>query len=292
LFKRVLVPLDGSNLGDGLIAYVCYLATAFGSSLVLHSVLKPNQRSSEEEQTRKGYLKNFESIFTARNIPATSSISFGSQRAEILKAADSSGCDLIAMATHSRNILGRMIYGSVTDGVIRSSTVPVLVVAPQHLDKWHEKDGTALRIILPLDGSTFAEAALPVAERLGRVLSSEMTVVRVIDTGEAATTTLHDDRSIEIDPDIQREAMSYLGVATRNLLDKGMKAQEKLLVGSPGRAILELTYESPSIVVITSHNRAGVDRFVEGSVAHKLIRESAGPVLVVPVGWTADASAT
>ena len=282
MFDRVLVPVDASDFPERIVPYVRYIAKTLSSSVTLLSVIAPWQSSGAEELASRRYLERLKVRLVDRSIRTTSMISYGYPAAGILRVADEEECDLIAMATHARGILGRIMHGSVAESVIRSSSIPVLTICRQHPEGCNGDRIFMSRIIVPLDGTPFAEAVLPVAEELARKLSVGLVTVRVIDTGEPYAATLDDVSSTRLDPNAQREAVSYLHEVTRNLKAKGLNVQPRLFVGSPGQAILDLTNEAPSVVVIASHGRTGFDRWTEGSVTHTLVRKSQGPVLVVP----------
>jgi hypothetical protein len=80
---------------------------------------------------------------------------------EILCLADQDNCDLIAIATHDRNLLVQAIQGSVTNEVIRSGQLPVLAVSPHKSETTSGCSVALTNILVPLDGSPPAEAVLP-----------------------------------------------------------------------------------------------------------------------------------
>ena len=86
------------------------------------------------------------------------------------------------MSANGRTALGRGILGSVTDSVILSSHVPTLAITPERAKRyWEEGSETISRVLVPLDGTPFAERALPYAEYLARELSLEVVLARSAD---------------------------------------------------------------------------------------------------------------
>ena len=85
---------------------------------------------------------------------------------EIGRFALKKGYDLLAMSTHGRSGLNRWVYGSVTDRVLHTVDLPLLLVRPTGLEKVLTGDTPLRTVVTPLDGSRLAEAALPYAEAL------------------------------------------------------------------------------------------------------------------------------
>jgi nucleotide-binding universal stress UspA family protein len=111
----------------------------------------------------------------------------------ILQAARAWQPDLIAMATNKRSALDRWLNGSVTDEVVRSAEVPVLVVPPESERRLQPE--RAQRILVPLDGSRLSEQALPVALRLADVFTTRLILLRATRTTRR-TPTAHASTSV------------------------------------------------------------------------------------------------
>jgi nucleotide-binding universal stress UspA family protein len=219
-------------------------------------------------------------------VKAEAVVSFGPVAEEIVREAERRGCDLIAMSTHGRTPLGRGILGSVTDKVIHSSHLPTLAITPERA-KAHWQDGVIMsRIMVPLDGSALAETALPYVEELAQRLSLEIILARAISIGGFYSAHLDgypyaDYTALETES--ESDAVGYLeGVAGR-LRAKGLEVSWKVLKGSPARSLVELAHEIPQdIIVLTTHGRSGLSRWIVGSVAEAVVRASGDPVVVIP----------
>jgi nucleotide-binding universal stress UspA family protein len=148
MFKKILVPLDGSHLSEAILPHVSRLAKSSGAQVLLLRVtpahnpalaypalypLPPYALAATQERDpyaeAEGYLQR-----VAFDYFADQSVSFqvvGGPTAEnILDTAASLGVDLIAMTTHGRSGASRMVLGSVTDEVVRVSHLPVLLLRP------------------------------------------------------------------------------------------------------------------------------------------------------------------
>ena len=214
-------------------------------------------------------------------------VELGKPADTIVRVAQREGCDLIAMSTHGRNPLARGVLGSVTDRVIHTSHTPVLTITPQRAREF-DQGAVLRRLILPLDGSTLAEEAIPYCEALAKGLGLEVILARVTKIGGVYASYM-DGYVYATLPDLERqieaEAVEYLRAVAEKMEAKGVKASVRLLKGAPARALLELADETEQcMVVLTTHGRSGFMRWLLGSVAETLVRASGDPVLVIPPG--------
>ncbi len=314
VFNKVLVPLDGSKLAEGILPYVTQLARRLELHVTLIRVIDPSRMKSKARSLRAGttfsapddagyarpqavhmgLIRARESLqapldmLVAQGIRADAVATAGSPASEIARVAQSRRSDLIAMSTHGRSTFWRGIMGSVADEVMRISSVPTLAVVPW-LAAQDPAEGQAVSaVLLPLDGSQEAERALPYVEELAQRLSLEIILVRVIDTGGGTAGYLDDDRYPTIDPQIKAAAGGYLSELTRRLQASGLSVRWKVVDGRPGDKVAEIAREIPSnIVALASRGRSGLVRWWEGSMAETLVRSSGDPVLVIPAGDSA-----
>jgi nucleotide-binding universal stress UspA family protein len=133
-FKNIIVPLDGSEVAEQVLPYICAWANQFESEVTLISVPE-NEGHPELEEKLKIYLqkireKYFESIPNVRYVVGGS----GPART-ILQTANEIKCDLIAMVSHGRGGLNRQSFvklGSVTDSILMDSDIPVLFISARN----------------------------------------------------------------------------------------------------------------------------------------------------------------
>jgi nucleotide-binding universal stress UspA family protein len=164
----------------------------------------------------------------------------------------------------------------VSDRLVRRAPMPVLVIRPDDsMVTPGERPPRIARIIVPLDGSTRAERALPLAGELARQLQLPLTLVRVVTPPDTAEGPIVDaaDAVAEVRRDLER-------AASRPAL-RGTATATDVLVGEAARCLLELAGPS-DVLVLTSHGCGGIPRWLLGSVAEQVVRLAAAPVLVVP----------
>ena len=153
MYQGILVPLDGSDRAETVMPHVVALAGAFSSRLVLLQIVPPfelvrrdllrgdlsamqidvvtdvakNQVDAQHAAAQR-YLGEQIEALRSQGIEAEYIVEEGEPAASIVRFAEAHGSDLIAMATHGRGGLSRMVLGSVADRVMRSAHIPVLLV--------------------------------------------------------------------------------------------------------------------------------------------------------------------
>ncbi len=144
MYKRMLVPVDGSLRSEVVVLHAAETAKAFGCSIRLLTVVdldKHNGKTDNHDdeaaslawvetqiEEAESHLRPVAERFEGHGLKPEMEVRFGNPPAEILKAASEYGTDIIAMATRSRRGVARLMFGSVADQVLRESHVPVLLI--------------------------------------------------------------------------------------------------------------------------------------------------------------------
>lgn len=141
MYKRVLVPLDGSEPSESVLPFLTAIAGPLDMTIVLLRVLETmpptavdgGQGSIADDLAARRrdaaeYLAPLAIGLRARGIGTTTAIRVGRPEDEILAAAHAENIDLIAMSTHGRSGLGRLLFGSVAERVLRQAEVPVFLM--------------------------------------------------------------------------------------------------------------------------------------------------------------------
>lgn len=130
MYKRILVPLDGSETAEAILPFAAEVAGPLDAEVILLHVIA-DARSEFVFPTRvqaEEYLDALAGRLADKRIRVRTDIRFGSVPEVILTAADALDADLIAMATEGRTGLTRLLLGSVAEGVLREAQVPVLMI--------------------------------------------------------------------------------------------------------------------------------------------------------------------
>ena len=145
LFKKILVPLDGSQIGEAAISHVQTLAGLLLAQVVLLHVIEvtplvvvpsidfayqpvPPEVQTEKMAAAQQYLDSAERILKENGINTSSAVISGSPASEIIKYAEKNNVELIAMSTHGRSGIGRWVFGSVTEKVLHAGNAALLTV--------------------------------------------------------------------------------------------------------------------------------------------------------------------
>ena len=139
MYRRILVPLDGSSLAESAIPHAEHLASTTGAELELirvtvvrfvqspdntgHMVQEDGDRAEAEE-----YLRQWQRRLGERGVRATYQVRSGNVAEEIVRYATDTGVDLIVMCTHGRTGIRLWAYGSIAEKVLRAAPCSVLVV--------------------------------------------------------------------------------------------------------------------------------------------------------------------
>jgi nucleotide-binding universal stress UspA family protein len=141
------------------------------------------------------------------------------------------------------------------------------------------------KILVPLDGSELAECVLPHVESIAKGCGVESVVfVRAVDTdmSSAAYAYIGESMRKEIEESNEKAAREYLDQVVSWLKLDGVKVQKQLITGRAADSIAEYaTKNDIDLIVIATHGRSGISRWVWGSVADRILRSACVPVLMV-----------
>ncbi|MCC6180047.1 MAG: universal stress protein [Chloroflexi bacterium] len=287
MLKTILLPLDGSHLAERALPYATTLARHAGGRIVLVQAVQANSlpgvdpSNAQVEVTSRADtgLADIVGRLRAEGIEAEAHVYYDEPTPAILDAAERHNADLIVMSTHGRSGLGRMMYGSVADSVLRHAETPVLLIPPLVDHSWPSDQ--PLTALVPLDGSELAEAALAATGLLTKTTGARLHLLRVI---EPPTYPLYGDgyAYIPFDEDAEMgQAGEYLQSEARALEADGTRVSTQVTLGQPGTVIPAIARDARAdVVVMATHGRGGLARLVMGSVALGAIQRANVPVLL------------
>jgi nucleotide-binding universal stress UspA family protein len=310
--KTILVPLDGSQLAEQVLAYVKVLApllkarvcllqvipetahlTMVGDTILgFHDIEEPPERYGEREQRvwaierqrAESYLAPRAAQLRAAGLDATIEVRLGQPAEMIVEAARQCHANFIAMVTHGASGLRRWALGSVADKVVQATTTPVLVV--RGAASAHPAPPAPKRIIVPLDGSPLAKQALPVAADLAMHGQAELLLLRVIAPVEIHSEARALDRPIAQPDDIAagpyEQAAHDLEACAANLRREQIAATPVVVAGHVAEAIVdEAVRRAVDMIVMATHGYGGLRRWALGSVADKVLHATTTPLVLV-----------
>lgn len=320
MVKAILVPLDGSPLAESILPTVCVYGQLLGAEITLFSVVESNQRSvdsadslatmisripvsdpsratmspngePEAAERQHAYLIEIARRVAEAGLTVHTQLGEGAPAEAILAVAPS--FNLIAMATHGRSGIGRWVYGSVTSKVLLGAPGAVLLVRAR--EEASDVVGPPKRVLVALDGSSLAEQALPPALRIAEQAGASLTLVQSI----AWTLTLMADPAgfgaatvaADIVEQAEADARAYLQDICVQAHSHGVSAHPTIRTEPAADAILACAAEQQAdLIVMSTHGRSGVGRWMIGSVAERVLHGATVPVWLVRNKATGAAS--
>ncbi len=312
MVKKVIVGLDGSPLAEAALPYAEIFARANRASVVLVQAVPidemPEEPPEEEspradsratgrtpESTRdltteqravyraERYLHAVAERMGGAGVVAESVVAVGAPATILVEEAQTRQAELLILSTHGRSGLGRWIYGSVADEVMRRSSVPVLLVPPACHLIW-SRDGPR-RIFVPLDGSDLAAEALAPAEHLTEALGATLVLGRVVEPPLLAYAYTYPGVTPAVlsqAEDEETHARRYLEGIAAPLGERGRSATTHVASGPAIPTILDVVEEeSVHLIVMATHGNGGVTRLLMGSVATGLVQRARVPIVIV-----------
>lgn len=287
MIDRIVVPLDGSPLAERIIPRVLNVFPSSGLELNLLVVVdmegtveKARVPVTCSAHGAREYLEALAEKVTERGVRVSSDIRFGKAAEKILEHAGEMHASLIAMSTHGRTGLGRVIRGSVAEAVLREANVPVFMARGARAQEGPMASTPAeLRILVPLDGSAGSESVLPYVRCLALRSHATVEILRVAEWSPPS----------EFAPHVHAEskawtarAEAYVKSVAEQLRAEGINVDPIVAHGAPAELILEHV-ESGKIhlVAMSTHGYSGVKRLVFGSVAEEVLRRITVPLLAM-----------
>jgi nucleotide-binding universal stress UspA family protein len=320
MFQRILVPLDGSVRAERAIPVAAHMAQASGGSVILVQVvstsldmwptlaLAPQTTMTQtivdtDIDEAEKYLAGLTVSADLSEIPTETIVQVGPTASTILSIAYSYNADVIVMCSHGYTGITRWALGSVAEKVARHTSIPVLILregGPIPTGPRPERTGP-FRVLVPLDGSLRAKAALTPAAYLATALSAPtqraLHLMRVV---KSASSMGEDER--EESEQILHKAKSYLSSTTQHLREGLIAptiASHKLAltwsvaVDTDAAAAIVRVAENGEdaegagifggcdVIAMATHGRSGLQRWAIGSVTERVLNATKLPLLIV-----------
>lgn len=249
---RILLPLDGSCEAESILGAVLPLSERRPLRLTLFAAIPKLSDRAECE----AYLARASEALRGSDVDVRTGTRQGEPASSIVAHASSEQADLIAMTTHGRSGVRRLLLGSVTEQVLRRATVPLITCKPgAKMEGWAH--------VVALDGSRRAESVLKDLVPVSRALGATLHLLHV--------------SSQEAGADV-RAYLKQLAVQVKAL---GPNVTTAVRRGAVAREILRYANEARAgIIALATHGRTGLDRVLMGSVAEAVLRQSNCPVLL------------
>ena len=307
MIRSVVVPLDGSRFAETAIGVAARLARGAGAKLTFVMVHEPvmalvpaadipistGPDDLEVRAQQQTYVADAASRLGAVGSgPVAFEVVDGLAGPALVDWVDRHQPDLVVMATHGRGPLSRFWLGSVADHLLRHVSAPVLLIRPRDGDSIPVIDFRLSTAVVPLDLSDDSAAILDPLTDLAMVMDTHLTLIHVIEPIlgiSGAVPPYPVPVPHEALESTRRLAQKTLDDTAEKLRARGLRVATKVVIGlGVAASVLQQVNESNAdFVAMTTHGAGGFRRFMLGSVADKVIRGAAKPVLVLrPAGAT------
>lgn len=297
MFKKLLVPVDQSALAEQALGLAASIARGSRAPMDLAMVLAPRDATAAaHSDAAMDNAAKYLGVIAAElkngaGVTATHGVLRGDPAEMICARADDVGADLVVMTTHGRTGLSKAWLGSVAEGVVRRSPVPVLVVRAR--EKPYGARSAAWppmkQVVVTVDGSALSAEILPSAINLAKIGNVSVVLLQVVqpvpemvfDASMPMVTALPitDDAATA---SVMKDAEENLASLVRQLRDKGVSNSEShaILGTNVAATIAEFAHGHHADVIAMSTHGRGMSKLVVGSVADKVRRASDIPVLL------------
>jgi nucleotide-binding universal stress UspA family protein len=291
MHDSILVPTDGSEGARVATRHAMNLAAAFDSEIHLLSVVNASiynsdladldfeageHREALEEHATEA-VGTLEALLDERGLTYRTAIEEGVPHEAIPDYAANHDIDLLSMGTHGRTGFDRLLVGSVTERVVRTSDVPVLTSrsAPDEQSSYDD-------ILLPTDGSEAASAAIEHAIALAGRYDATIHALSVVDLSALAGSYDGGAAVPGVIESLEGGSEQAVSEVAERCERHGVDVRTEVTQGTPYQAIGAYVEEGGiDLVTMGTHGRTGLGRYLLGSVTERVVQTSKVPVLTV-----------
>ena len=300
-FRKILVSLDGSELAEKALAPALKIAEAMAARadgqpvhLILLRAVGPVALVAADpllydELMRMGideaqaYLNTAVTALKPQGVAIETHATAGSAASVIVQYAEANDVDLIVMSSHGRTGSSRWVYGSVAEKVLHHAPCATMIIRAHVPPPTFENR----KVLVPLDGSALAEQALEPALAIADALRSDVALLRVTSSRaplpESLTPSGQDVAMLDTAAEQERaEAETYL--QTVYIARPNQRLFFDVVTTSGDIADALVTYadvHDVDLIVMSSHGRSGIGRWLHGSVAEKVLRGAGCATLII-----------
>ena len=295
MFHNILVPLDGSQLAEGVLPHVVALARALDARITLLRILEregdadherpvdPVHWASVKAEAQK-YLSTWINRLQEIGLSVDAALRTGAVADQIVDAAHSFDIDLVALSSHGYSGLSNWTLSSVTQKVLHRSQRSILLVrahGPAAVDL------TSLRyrrVLLPLDGSQRAESGLVLAQRIAQHFDSVLLLTHVVVQPETRWHGRSDTGDLHLAQQLVERNRAAGATYLADIQSRSaVKSEIRVLSGTSGIDAMHhlVDWESIDLTIITAHGHSGSPYHLFGRVAATFIDHGLNPLLLV-----------
>ncbi|MBI2858610.1 MAG: universal stress protein [Chloroflexi bacterium] len=274
IYKRILVPLDGSEEAEGALVPATSMAAAFAARLSLLQVCEPEE-GAIDGQCRGYLLQVYRRLQDTRGIgdkvTIETLVNIGKPAERIVELCDREQNDIVVMTCCGRSG-GSWGIGATCQRVLQKSRIPVMMIRVKHGTAAPEH--TLERILVPLDLSERSKSIVDDVASLHRGLGSQITLLNVVAAGKEVHTIGGLNYVPFRDQDLasmKERSMLHLKNIAAGRFSPGTAAVE-VKAGDPAAEIIKAAIsQEATMIAMSSHGHSGIERWAFGSVTQKVI---------------------
>jgi len=289
----ILFPTDFSDVAEGAFAHATHLALQYNATIHVFNVVAPDadgdanpmdflpmESANADASEERAQHVEVQTVTQERGtVPVVYAQTNSTSPADaIVERAADQDVDLVVMGTHGRQGMDRLLSGSVSEEVVRRAPCPVFTV----LDRDGETGGPQIdRVLAPVDLSDQSELVLHHAAALSGSYAAPLDLLHVVE--EAAYPNVYGVDSLSSSlPNVQDRAREALETLAAELDLRTDPVNVHVLAGNAARDIVEFAADNAAdLIVMATHGRTGLERFLIGSVAEKVVRRAPCPVFTL-----------
>lgn len=289
VLKTILAPVDFSPRSRRAAQYAAALAQKFEADLELVFALEPLPADSMLEQPRRTHgntelarraetmLRELAQTEIPSGVRVTTHVLRGKAAAEIIATAQQRQSDLIVLSTHGYSGVQRLLLGSTAEQVIRHAPCAVLTLR----DRPQSPASTRIRRILaPVDFSPPSREALRYAVEFAGAFDADLTVFHAVLSLPPPRRLAAFARGLEVEA--LKQAREDLAALVKAEVRGAIPVSTKIAAGIPRDAIVRVAGRlKADLIIVATHGRTGLERWMMGSTAERVVRHAPCPVLVM-----------
>jgi nucleotide-binding universal stress UspA family protein len=276
MLERILIPLDGSETAEAILPHVRRVLRRHDAETILLHAVPPfppdfHLAVPRIDEDAHRYIRRMNFLLVNDGVRSRGLVRHGAPAETILSVSEEEGVSLIAMSTHGRTGLERLVFGSAAEQVLRESRWPVLIVRslPSSVGTISRGRLEGLpfhRILVPLDGAEESLSILPALKEFASSIDARVRLLAVVD----------DLAERWHSPGFTLES------AQKALAAACIPADIETCRGDAATEILRVARElEADLIAMSTHGRSGPSRWVLGSVTERVLRASSVPMLLV-----------
>ena len=294
MISKLLVPLDGSPLAEGVMPWVLYLAEVFEARVTLLHVRErraPRTVHGEPHLTEPLAAEEYLDRIVASLPPGihaehhVHTVAEGDVAASIARHTGELGTDLVILAAHGRLGARGMLTGRIAQQVLRQAQSPIVLLRPEAVAAGRPHLDT---LLVPLDGSPEAETVLPLVSDVARRTGARIQLLMVVATvgtlrgDRTATARVSPLATAEVLAIEEANARTHVETLGDQLRRQGLVVSTEVARGAAVDVVVEEAQRPPvSLVAMASHGRSGLAAVLSGSVGASVQARVEVPLLLL-----------